>query len=301
MEQLGCGVWAMARACARALAIGALVFSTLSGALARAQDVEPVQADTRPVPVAPTSYGGAAALVAPGPAAIPRADARQAALLEAWLRETSGYEKFGRIFGGVALTVFGPTAGALGAWLILDPQFHTSDSTLATSVGALGIGVGALGLATGIFVLSTELAAEERIGRFAEDAADGIDVHELGLYEGELRAYADAARLARPVAIVGGVAVAVGGGLAMGLTAASDDHLSDDEMLWGLAIGGGFVAAGVIVALTSLIETPYERAWRSYQDGVMPDGAPPRADAVHLDVAPQITPQGGGVSVVGTF
>jgi MFS family permease len=227
------------------------------------------------------------------------ADSVRVALVDAWLREMSGQEKFGRIFGGVSLTVLGPVAAGLGGWLLLDPQFHTTDSPLFTSVGVIGIGVGLFGLATGIYALSTELMAEDRFARFRESVEGGLDVHELGRFEGELRAYSDAARMARPISIFGGIGFAVGGAVAIGLTAVASDHLDEEAELWGYAFGAGFIAGGALGALLALIETPYEKAWRMYEEGLLPDGS--SATTARIDVAPFVSGDGAGVAAAGTF
>lgn len=160
--------------------------------------------------------------------------------------------------------------------------------------GVLGLGVGDAGLAAGVLSLSTEFGAEDRLRRLTTAEEEGMDERELGRFEGELRSYADNARVTRPFLVAADVGLALGGGLAMVFTAGSN-HLPEAERFIGLVFGGDGGCGGARRPLEPARRVPL-RARLAH----VPRGPGPRR--FERGSAPRYaSPNGAGVMAAGMF
>jgi hypothetical protein len=100
----------------------------------------------------------------------------------------------------------------------------------------------------------------DRLHRFDEAAADGLDTRELDLFEAELEDGASDSRLRRGVSIGMGTALLIASGILIGFTAAGEV----DE-LTGTTIGTALGLAGLLSLGSLFVETPYEAAANAFR------------------------------------
>ncbi len=215
--------------------------------------------------------------------------------LDAIFAKQASHAEFGRWVHGIGGIAMGGAGIGVGAWLMLDDSvWDNRDLQLIT--GGLMLGMGTVALTSGLYSLFTPTFGGERYERFRLAYADGLSERELGQFEGELRLDAERARFGRQMHIVTGFAKMVGGLGIVIATAAATTTQGQEE--FGYIAGGVIAGLGLLTAIKSLFcRSSAERAWESYLNGDVPEA---RA-SVQVDVAPIISGQTGGVSVVGSF
>jgi hypothetical protein len=215
--------------------------------------------------------------------------------LDAIFAKQASHAEFGRWMHGIGGIALGGAGMGVGAWLMLDDSvWDNRDLQLIT--GGLMLGMGTVALTSGIYSLVTPTFSAERYERFRLAYADGLSEREVGQFEGELRLDAERARFGRQMHIVTGFAKLVGGlGIVVATAAATT---TQGQEHFGYIAGGTIAGLGLLTAIKSLFcRSAAERAWESYLNGDVPQA---RA-SVQVDVAPIMSPQAGGVSVVGSF
>jgi len=162
--------------------------------------------------------------------------------------------------------------------------------------GGLLLGMGTVVLTSGIYSLATPSFGAERYERFRLAYADGLSEREIGSFEGELRLDAERARFGRQMQVVTGFAKLLGGAGIVIATAAAITTQGQEK--FGYILGSVVGGLGLLTAIKSLFcRSHAERAWDDYLNGEVPEA---RA-SVQVDVAPIVSPEVGGVSVVGSF
>lgn len=306
----------MRRARSIALVVGCLACPPT---LALAQDAPPVEeaaeevetavaeveeAPEAPEPPAPSTDlavppppAAGEELVAPPPPMMNQgpqpATQAEVALLDAWLDSFDGKSRTLRYISAPLGILAGGALTGLGVWYITDDSFSLGSREAAVGLGAGMITLGSLAVVVGIYNFVVPTYPEEIYARFTTAREDGLTARQLGRFEGELLALAEMSRMARYASIISGFAMALGGGIAIAVSATVD---RDDPRTIGVAVGGGLAIAGAIIGGMSFIPSPYERAWEKYDAGLGPDGTAPTVQA-----APLLGPDTAGVSVAGTF
>lgn len=217
------------------------------------------------------------------------------ARLDAIFAKQASQAEFGRWMHGIGGIAMGGAGIGVGAWLMLDENvWDNRDLQLLT--GGILLGMGTVALTSGIYALATPTFGGARYERFRLAFADGLSEREIGAFEGELRLDAERARFGRQMRVVTGFAKMVGGLAIVAATAAATT--SQDQERFGYVIGGVVAGLGLLTAIKSMFcRSHAERAWDDYLSGDVPEA---RA-SVQVDVAPIVSPEAGGVSVVGSF
>jgi hypothetical protein len=215
------------------------------------------------------------------------------ARLDAWLGSFDGTARVLRYIAAPLGILAGSALVGMGIWFVSDDSLTIGTREATLGLSAAIIALGAMSVGIGIYNFAAETPAEDVYARFTRAREEGLDARELGRFEGELRAMAEVSRITRYVSIVAGFSLALGGGLAMGISALED---SDEPRTIGLITGGVLALTGAITGALSFIPSPYERAWEKYELGQTPDGSAPAAQ-----LTPLVGPTMAGVGVSGTF
>ncbi len=215
------------------------------------------------------------------------------ARLDAWLGSFDGSARVLRYIAAPLGIVAGAALVGIGVWFVADDTLTIGSRQATLGLSAAMIAIGAMSVGIGIYNFAAETPAEELYARFAAARERGLDARTLGRFEGEFRAMAEVSRLARYISIVAGFALALGGGIAMGVSALED---REEPRTIGLVTGGGLAIGGAMMGALSFIESPYERAWERYDLGLMPDGSTPTAR-----VTPIVGRYVAGLGVQGRF
>jgi hypothetical protein len=256
---------------------------------------ETVEPPTASVPEPPAA--GQETVPQPPPLAAPAPEPAisdvDVARLDAWLGSFDGTARALRYVAAPLGIVAGSALVGMSIWFVTDDSLiiGSREATVGLSAGMIAIGVMSIGM--GIYNFAAETPAEDVYARFTRAREEGLDARELGRFEGEFQAMAEVSRITRYMSIVAGFSLALGGGVAMGISAIED---RDDPRTIGLITGGVLAITGVIVGALSFIQSPYERAWEKYELGLTPDGSAPTAR-----VTPLVGPTLAGVGVSGDF
>ncbi|MBW2461342.1 MAG: hypothetical protein JRH11_06820 [Deltaproteobacteria bacterium] len=213
--------------------------------------------------------------------------------LDAWLASFDGMSRTLRYIAAPLGVVAGGLLAGLGVWYITDDSLVVGSREATVGLGAAMIGLGVMSTAMGIYNFIVSTYPEQNYERFQLARGEGLSVRDLGRFEGELRAMAEISRTQRMLSIVAGFSMAVGGGIAVGLSATVD---RDDPRTIGMITGSALAIMGVLLGALSFIPTPYEQAWEKYEQGLGPDDTAPTAQ-----VTPLVGPNVAGVSVAGSF
>jgi len=222
-----------------------------------------------------------------------RASETDVVRLDAWLASFDGMSRTLRYVAAPLGVIAGGLLTGLGVWYITDDSFVVGSREATVGLGAAMIGLGVMSTAMGIYNFIVSTYPEQSYQRFQLARGEGLSVRELGRFEGELRAMAELSHTQRMLSIVAGFSMAVGGGVAAGLSATVD---SEDPRTIGIITGGALAVMGVVLGGLAFIPTPYERAWEKYEAGLGPDDTAPTAQ-----VTPLVGPNVAGVSVSGSF
>lgn len=277
--------------------LGGAVAAALAWALAgsaAAQSASALDAPTGGSPEGPPEEAVDEALTLPTPPHLQL----DAARLGAFFEDEASSERDGVVLESVLGITLGAANLGLGLWLMLDGDTFAGLDGLRAAGGALGIPLGILSLVSGIYALTAIGVAQDRQARWRAALAGGLDERELGRFEGELRAEAEAGRILRGFEAATSFALAGGGlGLILATAVASLDEMGQ---AYGYGFGGLFALVGLIGGLGALLgESHAETIWNRYRAGEGPEGA--SSSGVDLNVAPVVTDGDFGVSLSGTF
>lgn len=239
---------------------------------------EPGATESVPPPPATTAT--------PPPAAV---DGARAARLEAWLEVRASDDRRDAIIAGVTGIGGGVVSAVAGAWIWADQIFGFSPLGRPL-FGSLLLALGGVELAFGIAALAAPPVSVQRLARWRLALEEGMTPEQLAAFEGELRADADAARQERWLVMAGGAGLALAGA-GIGVLAGTVEGLTDLDRLYGGLVGGAYGLAGLVLFLTSFIESPAETAWNQYQRGEGPRAV--------LSVRPVFG--AGSLGLAGTF
>jgi len=257
-----------------ALAAPALAQEEIPPPPAAGQEIAPP-----PPPMMPTPTDDAAAV--------------DVARLDAWLGSFDGTARTLRYISAPLSILSGAALVGLGIWFITDDDLRVGSREATVGLGAGMIALGGMSVGIGIYNFAAPTYPEEAYARFVLARDAGLSQRELGRFEGEFLAMAEVSRTTRYLSIVAGFSLALGGGVAIAMSATED---SEEPRFIGLVTGTVLAISGVLVGGLSFIPTPYERAWEKYEAGLGPDG-----EAVTAQVAPMVGPELAGVAVSGTF
>lgn len=213
--------------------------------------------------------------------------------LDAWLASFDGMSRTLRYIAAPLSVVAGGLLAGLGVWYIADDSLVIGSREATVGLGAGMVGLGVMSTAIGIYNFVVSTYPEQTYERFQLARGEGLSVRDLGRFEGELRAMAELSRTQRMLSIVAGFSMAVGGGVAAGLSATVD---REDPRTIGIITGSTLAIVGVLLGALSFIPSPYEQAWEKYDEGLGPDDRAPTAQ-----VTPLVGPNVAGVSVAGSF
>jgi hypothetical protein len=219
-------------------------------------------------------------------------------LLRAWLHAIAGQERFGRVFGGVGLIVAGALLAGFGVYFAIDPGVFSPDELTPVVIGSLGVLTGGMALVQGIGLLMRPTPNEQMAFDFDGDVAEGLDVRELGEYEGILRLNAEAEAYAAFLALFLGSGMILAGATCA-LAVALSNTVHDGARVYGYTLGATMAALGGLTIGLSRVEGPYESAYKRYMAGEDPDGQ--RVREVSVTALPFGLDGGGGVALFGSF
>jgi len=219
-----------------------------------------------------------------------RADPATVARMAEVLEERARGERVSSTVNGVINLGVGAFLIGSSLWLALDVDAFGGFGGPGPGV-ITGLAVAPMMIASGIYSLLGVQSNGDRLLRWRMAMNGELSAIELGRFEGELRAEANAARVSRWGSFALGVGILAGGLVTMILGAAFEDF--DDEFrAITIGGGGGFAVIGGVMMGTSFLESSVEQMWRTYQRG----SAAPTAG---VNVRPVFGL--GSVGLVGTF
>jgi hypothetical protein len=210
--------------------------------------------------------------------------------LDLWLDRYAAQASSARISSGV-LTL-GVGLGVLGVegWLFSEVVPHaSSDPGLLLLLGA-GTALAILDVALGILSLARPSLAEQRLERWrAMRSAGPVSARALGRFEGELRGELAQVQDARWASLALGIGISAASILGFGLTAGlADPGLGQ---LMGYIVSGALGVVGIVLSVLPWFFDQPEREWRELDEGHAPTAS----------LMPWASPDGGGLSLTGTF
>lgn len=225
------------------------------------------------------------------PVATRRADPALIARMQDQLERRAQSEITSGVVTGVTSLSLGVLLLGSSIWLSVDEDAFGLGFGTPSLPAITGFAASPMLLATGLYTLLAVRSNGDRLERWRAAMAGELTALELGRFEGELRAEANAARVSRWGGFALGVGLMVGGATTLILSAALDGF--DDETRGIVAgTGGLFLALGGVVTGTSFIESSVEQMWSDYQRGAP---SPQAGASVQLVVGL------GSVGLVGTF
>ncbi|MGB8223996.1 MAG: hypothetical protein WCF10_15515 [Polyangiales bacterium] len=257
-------------------------------AAAHAQDAEiltepphPAEHSTQgaePSPALALQVGGSPA---------PQADQEH---LDEWLQYVARTSRTQRLMQGSSMLIAGSVVMGVGIPLYVR---HNPGTEIDKGLGLAAIAASGVYLGFGIVRLASESAAEKQLARWQAAKGSGLSIRELARFEGELRNYGELARRELVLGRWMSFAMALTGGLMMGLTPAAG--LSRDGATIGYAGGAILLGVGFLDFGLSFRKAAVPDYWDAYLSGKRP---PP---AVKWSAAPIAGPKLAGASIVGRF
>ncbi|MGB5372689.1 MAG: hypothetical protein WBN15_02820 [Polyangiales bacterium] len=208
--------------------------------------------------------------------------------LDLWIEYMGKSSRRGRMTGGATLLAVGSIVTAIGiAFYVATPV-----TELDKGLGLAFLGVGGAYVAIGTAQLAKKSAGEELLASWRSARDGGLNLRELGRFEGELRNHSRLVRRAVKVSRWTMFGIGMTGALILGLTPAAD--LSSDAARFGYGVGGILAGAGFLSFSFTFIKSAKVDYWAAYQKGQRP----PRS---RWSAAPSFSRSYAGINVVGQF
>ena len=220
-----------------------------------------------------------------------RASPALIARMEAQLTDRARSERTSSIINGVVGLATGGALFGASLWLSVDEDAFGAGFGTPNPAAITGFSVSPMLLAMGIYSLIGIGSDGDRLLRWRAAMNGELSALELGRFEGELRAEANAARVSRWATTALGVGILAGGAATMVLGGALDGF--DDEFRAVIVgTGGAYLVIGAVLTGTSFLESSVEQMWNQYRSG---EESPP----LGFTIQPVLGP--GSVGIVGTF
>ncbi|MGB8332181.1 MAG: hypothetical protein WCE62_18805 [Polyangiales bacterium] len=256
--------------------------------VARAQDIEILTEPPPPTERSPQAVEPPNTLTLElGGALAPQAEQDH---LDEWLEYAASASRFQRLTQGSTMLVAGTIVMGIGIPLYL---LRNPGTELDKGLGLAAIAVSGACMGLGIVKLASKSAVERQLERWQAAKDAGLTPRELARFEGELRNYGELARRSVLVERWTSFAMALTGGLMIGLTPAAD--LSRDGATIGYAGGGIFLGAGLLEFGRSFRKRAVPDYWETYLSGKRP---PP---SLKWSASPAVGHQFAGANVAARF
>jgi|GEM_PF-1779839 len=209
--------------------------------------------------------------------------------LDEWLGYVASAARGRRLMQGSNMLVAGSIVMGIGI-----PLYIRSPGTeLDQGLGLAAVATSGVFMAAGIVQLAIKSTAEKRLERWNASKGSGLTLRELARFEGELRDYGPSAQRARLTERWTSFAMALTGGLILGLTPAAD--LSRDGRTIGYAGGGIFLGVGLFDFGMSFRKNAVPDYWEQYLAGRRPPAQ------MRWSASPAVGRQFAGANIAARF